>query len=231
MSTTMTVSGQELNVSDLDTVFYPETEHARARERDNALRRYHEKRDFTKTPEPMGGYAPPGEEPVFVIQKHGAAYVYYDLRLEVDGVLRSWSVPWGPSSDSRDRRLAITTEDHPLEYQYFEGVIPRGQPGAGQVIVWDHGTYRNNTDDPDHPTPMAQALENGRVEVALEGDRIRGRYTLIRMHHADEEREDWLLIKLADEHVGSLPEDLEDQPESILTGRTIRDLKRFAKAH
>ena len=230
MSTTMTVGDRELNLSNLDLVFYPETEYSKARERDDALRRYHARRDFAKTPEPVGGYTQPGEEPVFVIQKHGVTCLHYDLRLEVNGVLKSWSMPSGPSSDSRDRRLAITTEDHPLEYQDFEGVIPRGQPGAGQVIVWDHGTYRNITDDPDHPTPMARAIDDGKVEIFFEGTKIKGGYALIRMHRADEEREDWLLIKLKDEYVGSLPEDLEDRPESVLTGRTVKDLKRPARA-
>ncbi len=195
---------------------------------EDALERYHQKRDFAKTPEPVGGYAQKGQQPVFVIQKHAATRLHYDLRLEVDGVLKSWSVPRGPSADPRDRRLAVMTEDHPLDYQDFEGVIPRGQHGAGQVIVWDHGTYRNITDDPDHPTPMARAIDDGKVEVFLEGTRIRGGYALIRMHRADEEREDWLLIKLKDEHVGSLPGDLEDRPESVLTGRTVKDLKRPA---
>ena len=197
----------------------------------DGLERYREKRNFAKTPEPIGGHAPTGEEPVFVIQKHAATHLHYDLRLEVNGMLKSWSVPRGPSSDSSDRRLAVMTEDHPLDYQDFEGVIPRGQHGAGQVIVWDHGTYRNVTDDPDHPTPMARAIEDGKVEVFFEGSKVKGGYALIRMHRADEEREDWLLVKLKDEYVGSLPEDLEDRPESVLTGRTVKDLKRLAKAH
>lgn len=194
------------------------------------LERYHQKRNFARTPEPFGGHTPSGDEPVFVIQKHAATRLHYDLRLEVDGVLKSWSVPRGPSSDPRDRRLAVMTEDHPLEYGDFEGVIPRGQYGAGPVIVWDHGVYRNVTGDPDRPTPMAQAIDEGKVEVVFEGARIRGGYAMIRMHRTDDEREDWLLIKLKDEHAGSLPEDLEDAPESVLTGRTVKDLKPPAKA-
>jgi bifunctional non-homologous end joining protein LigD len=193
------------------------------------LRRYREKRNFAKTPEPTGGPARSSERPVFVIQKHSATRVHYDLRLEVDGVLKSWSVPRGPSSDPADRRLAIQTEDHPLDYQDFEGVIPRGQYGAGQVIVWDHGTYQNVTGSPDNPVPMAEAIRDGKVEVFFEGNRIRGGYAFIRIHRADEEREDWLLIKIRDEYVGSLPEDLEDLPQSVVTGRTVKDLKRSAK--
>jgi DNA ligase D-like protein (predicted 3'-phosphoesterase) len=230
MSATATIGSRELDLSRLDMVLFPEIEYTETRERDEALRRYREKRDFAKTPEPVGGTMQAGMEPVFVVQKHGAACLHYDLRLEADGVLKSWSVPGGPSSDSSERRLAITTEDHPLEYQDFEGVIPRGQPGAGPVIVWDRGTYRNITGDPDHPTPLSQAIEEGRVEVFFEGARIKGSYALIRMYCADEEREDWLLIKLRDKYIGSLPEDLEDRPESVLTGRTVKDLKRLARA-
>lgn len=230
MSTAMTVGGQELDLSSFDKVLYSEIESAKTQEREDALRRYHEKRNFAKTPEPIGGHAQASVEPVFVIQKHAAACLHYDLRIEVDGVLKSWSAPRGLSSDPRDRRLAVMTEDHPLEYQDFEGVIPRGQHGAGQVIVWDHGTYRNVTDDPDHPTPVTDAIEDGKVEVFFEGAKVRGHYVLIRMCRADEEREDWLLIKLRDEYVGSLPEDLEDRPESVLTGRTVKDLKHLAKA-
>ena len=123
--------------------------------RDESLRPYHQKRDFARTPEPSGGTAQPGEGSIFVIHKHAATRLHYDLRLEVDGVLKSWSVPRGPSSDPADRRLAVEVKDHPLDYRDFEGVIPKGQYGAGRVIVWDRGTYRNITDDPQHPTPMA----------------------------------------------------------------------------
>lgn len=162
----------------------------------------------------------------FVIHKHAATRLHYDLRLEVDGVLKSWAVPRGPSSNPADRRLAVQVEDHPLDYQDFEGVIPKGEYGAGQVIVWDRGAYRNITGDPIHPTPMSKAIEEGKVEVFFEGTKIKGGYALIRMQSPRTDKTNWLLIKRKDECVGSLPEDLDEAGQSVLTGRTIQDLRR-----
>lgn len=191
-----------------------------------ALRTYRKKRDFTATPEPTGIKSKSHGGPVFVIQKHAAKRLHYDLRLEVEGVLKSWSVPRGPSSDPAERRLAVQVEDHPLDYQDFEGVIPKGQYGAGQVILWDRGVYRNLTGDPNHPTPMSQALAEGKVEVFFEGEKIKGGYVLIQMQGARMDKSNWLLSKLKDEYVGSLSDDLEGQGASVLTGRTIQDLRR-----
>jgi len=199
--------------------------------RGEPLRAYHQKRNFAKTPEPAGGVPSSGQEPIFVIHKHAATRLHYDLRLEVEGVLKSWSVPRGPSSEPADRRLAVEVEDHPLDYRDFEGVIPKGQYGAGRVIVWDRGTYRNITDDPQHPTPMARALEDGKVEIFFEGHKVRGGYALIRMQRPGQARNNWLLIKLKDEHVGALPADLEDRPESVVTGRTLEDLQAPSLRH
>lgn len=178
-------------------------------------------------PERVNAKIKPVQDPVFVIQKHAARRLHYDLRLEVEGVLKSWSVPRGPSSNPANRRLAVQVEDHPLDYQDFEGIIPEGQYGAGQVIVWDRGTYRNLTGDPNHPTPMSQAIEDGKVEVFFAGTKIKGGYALIRMQGSRTDKTNWLLIKLKDEYVGSLPEDLEEQGESVVTGRTIQDLRRL----
>ena len=177
------------------------------------------------SPKRVGDKIKPVQGPAFVIQKHAARRLHYDLRLEVDGVLKSWSVPRGPSADPADRRLAVQVEDHPLDYQDFEGVIPQGQYGAGQVIVWDRGIYRNITGDPNHPIAMSQAIEDGKVEVFFAGEKIKGGYALIRMQSSRTDKTNWLLIKLKDEYVGSLPEDLEDAGQSVLTGRTIQDLR------
>lgn len=177
---------------------------------EETLAAYRRKRDFSATPEPIAGRDQAEEGSLFVIQKHAARRLHYDLRLEVEGVLKSWSVPRGPSSNPADRRLAVQVEDHPLSYHDFEGVIPKGQYGAGRVTLWDHGSYRNITDDPNHPTPMAQAIEDGKVEVFFAGEKIKGRYALIQMQGPRRDKIDWLLIKLKDEYVGSLPADLEE---------------------
>src|SRR3954452_10328183 len=147
------------------------------------LERYREKRDPATTPEPGVRGEPERErrrqrgEPCFVIQKHDASTLHYDFRLEVDGTLRSWAVPKGPSTDPRERRLAVEVEDHPLDYADFEGVIGAGY-GSGAVIVWDAGTYRNL----DEERSMAEALDAGHAKVWLEGEKLRGGWTLHRMY-------------------------------------------------
>src|ERR1700704_3601350 len=127
--------------------------------------------------------------PIFVIQKHAARTLHYDLRLEVGGVLKSWAVPKGPSTDPREKRLAVEVEDHPLDYADFEGVIGEGNYGAGAVIVWDAGTYRNL--DPERS--MAEAIDAGHVKVWLEGEKLRGGWTLQRTQRG--RKPQWLLIK------------------------------------
>ena len=141
---------------------------------------------------PAGETSSPSEKPRFVIQKHDASNLHYDLRLEVDGVLKSWAVPKGPSTDPREKRLAIATEDHPLDYADFEGVIPEDEYGAGTVLVWDHGTYENITEAEDGLHPMSEALSDGHASVRLSGEKIRGGYALQRI---DDDADQWLLIK------------------------------------
>src|SRR4051794_39344393 len=152
--------------------------------------------------------------PIFVIQKHDATSLHYDFRLEVDGVLMSWAVPKGPSTDPRDKRLAMQVEDHPLSYGDFEGVIPEGQYGAGAVIVWDTGPYRSLNDE-----PMEQALEGGHASFWLEGKKVEGGYSL---RHIGDRR--WLLVKKNDEAADRRRNPVSTQPESVLSGMTIEEM-------
>lgn len=185
---------------------------------------YRKKRDFRKTGEPRGGKrtrrTKASREPRFVIQKHAASSLHYDFRLEANGVLKSWAVPKGPSTDPREKRLAMPTEDHPLEYRDFEGVIPEGEYGAGAVIVWDRGAYRNLTEDDDGDgVPVAEAIADGHVAVWLEGEKIRGGYALTRIASGKDER--WLLVKMDDEEADRRRNPVNTEPESVLSGRTV----------
>jgi DNA ligase D-like protein (predicted 3'-phosphoesterase) len=155
-------------------------------------------------------------EPMFVIQKHAARSLHYDFRLEVDGVLRSWAVPKGPSTDPREKRLAVEVEDHPLSYGHFEGTIADGNYGAGAVIVWDTGTYRNLGD-----TPLGEALDGGHASIWLEGQKLRGGFTLQRTRAG--RKPQWLLIKRRDEGADARRRPVSTQPESVLSGRRVED--------
>jgi len=156
--------------------------------------------------------------PMFVIQKHAASSLHYDFRLEVDGVLASWAVPKGPSTDPRDKRLAMQVEDHSLGYGDFEGVIGPGY-GAGAVIVWDTGTYENLRDE-----PMAEGLEGGHLSFRLDGHKLRGGYSLRRTKGG--EKPQWLLVKRRDDDADARRNPVSTQPESVLSGRTIEDLQQ-----
>jgi DNA ligase D-like protein (predicted polymerase)/DNA ligase D-like protein (predicted 3'-phosphoesterase) len=163
-----------------------------------ALEQYRAKRDFRKTPEPAPGPDAGHRRPIFVVQEHHASRLHYDFRLEADGVLKSWAVPKGPSLDPAQKRLAVRVEDHPLSYASFEGNIPEGQYGAGRVIVWDHGTY-DHIPRGNPPRTVAGDIEAGRLEFALHGERLRGRFALVRMKGRGKGKENWLLIKMTDE--------------------------------
>ena len=139
------------------------------------LRAYRDKRDFERTAEPQGeAAARRGEGPIFVVQKHDATRLHYDFRLEHDGVLKSWAVTKGPSLDPAEKRLAVRTEDHPLAYAEFEGVIPKGEYGGGSVMLWDRGAWTPEG-DPD------EGLAAGKLVFTLEGERMKGRWSLVRM--------------------------------------------------
>jgi DNA ligase D-like protein (predicted 3'-phosphoesterase) len=184
------------------------------------LDRYRSKRDLSKSGEPEGGRRRGGRtQPMFVIQEHAARSLHYDFRLEVDGVLASWAVPKGPSTDPRDKRLAIQVEDHPLDYGDFEGVIGKGNYGAGSVIVWDTGTYENLGDE----RSMAEAIEAGHVSVWLHGQKLRGGYSLQRTSAGDKPK--WLLVKRRDEEADARRKPVSTQRESVLSGRTVDEVR------
>ena len=193
------------------------------------LESYREKRDFRKTPEPEPGELKArGGSLTFVVQQHAARRMHYDVRLEVDGVLKSWPVPKGPSLDPEDKRLAVMTEDHPLEYASFEGVIPRGEYGAGQMIVWDAGIYSPDEDGElsfgdreESLRRMRAGLEDGKLSFTLRGRKLHGSWALVKTSRDPNE---WLLIKHRDRHADP-DRDVLEEDQSVLSGLTIADLK------
>jgi bifunctional non-homologous end joining protein LigD len=185
------------------------------------LEQYRRKRNFTRTPEPAGkGRARTGNS--YVIQKHAARRLHYDFRLELDGVLLSWAVPKGPSLDPKIKRLAVQTEDHPVEYGGFEGTIPRGEYGAGTVMVWDRGTWSPEGDP-------RRAYRAGRLTFSLAGEKLRGRWHLVRTRTRDsDDGKAWLLFKSADEAAGADGQIVDQRPDSALTGRTMQQIAESA---
>lgn len=163
------------------------------------------------------------KRPRFVIQKHAASRLHYDVRLEVDGVLKSWAVPKGPSTDPREKRLAMAVDDHSLGYADFEGVIAEGEYGAGSVIVWDMGCYRNLTERDGEEVPIADALERGHAVVWLDGKKLRGAYALNRFGRDPDERR-WLLVKVRDQDADARRNPVSTQPESVLSGRMVEQV-------
>ncbi|WP_371036324.1 DNA polymerase ligase N-terminal domain-containing protein [Rhodosalinus sp. FB01] len=186
------------------------------------LARYRARRDFSKSPEPEGGGSMSENAPRFVIQKHDASTLHYDVRLEVDGVLKSWVVPKGPSTDPGEKRLALPTEDHPLDYADFEGVIPEGEYGAGTVLVWDTGPYENITEKEDGLRPMAEAIEDGHVLVRLHGEKLQGGYAFQRTGSGEDAR--WLLVKMDDEAADARRNPVSTEPLSVLSGRDLDEI-------
>ncbi|MBN1992033.1 MAG: DNA ligase [Anaerolineae bacterium] len=188
------------------------------------LEQYREKRDFSRTSEPSGEEATQSAQPVFVIQKHDAKNLHYDFRLEVDGVLKSWAVPKGPSTDPREKRLAIPTEDHPLAYANFEGVIPKDEYGAGPVLVWDTGPYCNlRAEKEEDGVSMAEALDEGKLEIWLEGQKLSGGYALIRTGQGNDPR--WLLVKMDDDQADARRNPTSTEPDSALSGRSLAEIE------
>jgi DNA ligase D-like protein (predicted 3'-phosphoesterase) len=192
------------------------------------LKTYRSKRNFSKTTEPKGGSVKFSRKPVFVIQQHDASRMHFDFRLEVDGVLASWSVPKGPSTDPRDKRLAVRTEDHPLEYADFEGRIPENTYGAGVVIVWDAGTFENVSRKDGRKISLKNALAQGSAKVNLNGKKISGGYALIHAQLGGDGK-NWLLVKENDDYADARRNPVSTEPKSILSGKTIKEMAQTTK--
>lgn len=204
----------------------PATKPAKVQNTESQLSEYHRKRDFSVTAEPKGGTVPLKEQLVFVVQKHAATRLHYDLRLELDGVMKSWAVPKGPSMDPAVKRLAMEVEDHPLEYNTFEGTIPKGQYGGGTVMLWDRGIYTYGNTDLEPVAGLRRGYAKGDLKFVLLGERLKGSFVLVRTKRGDRGKNEWLLIKHKDEYA---------EPESDVTQQyltsvdTDRTMERIAK--
>src|SRR5687767_13394233 len=187
------------------------------------LEEYRRKRDFGATPEPAPSDVVE-RSGRFTVQRHRATRLHYDFRLEIDGVLVSWAVPRGPSLNPADRRMAVHVEDHPISYFDFEGVIPKGQYGGGDVIVWDWGTFEpEETDDP------GKAVSEGELKFRLHGEKLRGRFTIVKTRGSRSGPDDWLLIHKKDEDADETW-DVDAYPRSVKTGRTNDEVLAGADA-
>lgn len=198
-----------------------------AKENPVTLKEYHEKRKFGQTPEPIGESGAKNDHPDlnFVVHKHGASHLHFDLRLELDGVLKSWAIPKGPSMNPKNRRLAMMVEDHPLDYGAFEGIIPEGNYGAGTVMIWDRGAYRaeDANDRNESERSLSRGLQKGHLKFVLEGQRLKGIFSLVRMRTREENA--WLLIKKDDESAGTEGGPGSDD-RSVVSGRSMEEIAR-----
>src|SRR3954468_1377809 len=193
------------------------------------LETYNRKRDFAKTAEPLGTLAQakkPNASALFMVQKHDATRLHYDLRLELDGVMKSWAVPNGPSLNPADKRLAVRTEDHPMSYATFEGLIPKGEYGGGTEMLWDWGSWT-----PDPRKDPRKTLEEGHLHFTLDGPRMRGEWIMFRLKPRPGDRtENWILRKVNDAQAGSSLGLTEKYLTSIKTGRTMQEIAAGKKA-
>ena len=211
-----------------------------------ALAEYRRRRDFTRTSEPAGGKATPAAAHlIFTVQKHAASSLHYDFRLEMSGVLKSWAVPKGPSLDPTDKRLAVMTEDHPLEYAAFEGTIPEGEYGGGTVMLWDFGWWEpdlawmneaahkgrhgapasvSETSAESTPVDLGAALAKGELKLVLHGHKLSGSWALVQMKGRGEKN--WLLLKHRDGSARPGESIIEKAPDSVLSGRTLDEIAK-----
>jgi DNA ligase D-like protein (predicted 3'-phosphoesterase) len=191
--------------------------------KNDLLKKYKQRRDFKKSPEPQDGKLKRKiKHPIFVIQEHDASHLHYDFRLEIDGVLKSWAIPKGPSTNPKEKRLAIETEDHPISYATFEGVIPEGY-GAGTVMVWDIGIYENLKGKKGERPSMADCYKNGKIEVSLHGKKLDGSYALIKTHFRNNSHS-WLFFKMKDDQADVYKKSVALEKNSALTGRSLKEI-------
>lgn len=193
----------------------------------DSLKKYKAKRDFTRTEEPTGLKSKKSKKPIFVIQQHDASHMHYDFRIEIGGVLKSWAIPKGPSLDPSVKRLAVATEDHPMDYAKFEGIIPQGEYGGGTVMVWDYGTYENIKEVDGKLMPMKECFKKGQIELFLHGEKLQGAFVLVRTKFRGKDQ--WLFIKMHDEFASKRKNPVNTQKKSALTGRTLRQIAGDAK--
>lgn len=188
---------------------------------------YNKKRDFSKTKEPQDRQSHKNsDKPIFVIQKHDATNLHYDFRLEIGGTLKSWSVPKGPSTDPRVKRMAIPTEDHPIAYADFEGTIPEGQYGGGTVMIWDNGTFKNIKKDNDGKlVDLEKAYDMGTVEFELKGKKLEGGYAMIKMKSGNM-KGNWLLIKMDDEKADARRNPVNTENKSVVSDRSMDEIAK-----
>ena len=185
---------------------------------------YNAKRDFTKTDEPAGRRKKAAKELRFVIQKHAASHLHFDFRLELDGVMKSWAVPKGPSYDPAHKRLAMQVEDHPIEYNDFEGTIPKGQYGGGTVMIWDRGTYEAESGG--GVDAVRDGYKRGDLKIIMHGERMQGSWVLVRTRRDPRGRAQWLLIKHRD-HLAMADADIVAAVQtSVVSGRTMDEIAK-----
>ena len=185
---------------------------------------YNAKRDFTKTAEPAGRAKKTAKDLRFVIQKHAASHLHFDFRLELDGVMKSWAVPKGPSYDPAHKRLAMQVEDHPIEYNDFEGTIPKGQYGGGTVMIWDRGTYEAESGE--GIDAVRDGYKRGDLKITMHGERMQGNWVLVRTRRDPKGRAQWLLIKHRD-HLAMAGADIVAATQtSVGSGRTREDIAK-----
>lgn len=190
-----------------------------------SLQKYKEKRDFTKTSEPEGGKSGVPKKLIFVVQKHAASHLHYDFRLEMDGVLKSWAIPKGPSMDPSVKHLAMMVEDHPYDYRNFEGIIPPGEYGAGTVIIWDEGYYEplemQSKSKKEQEKFLLKQLETGSLKITLFGKKLKGEFALV--HTKGMGEKSWLLIKHKDDFASK--DDITKEEKSVQSGKTLEEVK------